>query len=55
MTAVLVLVGVLVVMMALVMYFLWQQSVELRAPRPPDPSLQLLQQEVDCRIRWRAW
>jgi len=47
MTAVLILVGVLVVMMAFVMYFLWQQSVELRAPRPPDPSLQLLQQQVD--------
>jgi DNA recombination protein RmuC len=47
MTALYVLVGVLVVLVVAVMILLVRQAAELRAPRPPDPSLQLLQQQVD--------
>jgi DNA recombination protein RmuC len=48
MTALQVLVGVLVVLVVVMMVLLVKQSAELRAPRPPDPSLQLLQQQVDA-------
>jgi len=47
MTALLVLLIVLVVLMVVVMVLLLRQSSELRAPRPPDPAVQLLQQQVD--------
>jgi DNA recombination protein RmuC len=47
MTALLVSVGVLVVLMVVVMVLLVRQSAELKAPRPADPALQLLQQQVD--------
>lgn len=47
MTALHVLLGVLVALVVVVVILLVRQSTELRAPRPPDPSLQLLQQRVD--------
>jgi len=47
MTALLVLVGVLVVLVIAVMILVLRQSAELRLPHPPDPSLQLLQHQVD--------
>lgn len=47
MTTLYVLVGVLVVLVVVMMALLVRQSAELRAPRPADPGLQLLQQQVD--------
>lgn len=47
MTALHVLVGVLVVLVVVVMVILLRQSAEIRAPRPADPALQLLHQQVD--------
>lgn len=47
MTALHVLVGFLVVLVIVEVVLLLRQSAELKAPRPPDPSLQLLQQQVD--------
>ncbi len=48
MTALQVLVGVLIVLVMVMMVLLVRQSAELRAPRPQDPALQLLQQQVDA-------
>jgi DNA recombination protein RmuC len=42
------LLGVLVVLVVVVLVVLTRQSSELRAPRPPDPSLQLLQGQVEA-------
>jgi DNA recombination protein RmuC len=47
MTALHVLVGFLIVLVIVEVVLLLRQSAELKAPRPPDPSLQLLQQQVD--------
>lgn len=47
MIALQVLVGLLLVLMVVVTVLVLRQSAALRAPRPPDPSLQLLQQQVD--------
>ncbi len=48
MTALDVLVAVVAMLLVVAIYLLWRQSIELRAPRPVDPSLQLLQQQVDA-------
>jgi DNA recombination protein RmuC len=48
MTGLQILLGVLVVLVVVVLVVLVRQSGELRAPRPPDPSLQLLQGQVDA-------
>lgn len=48
MTAVYVLISLLVVLVLAVMVLLLRQSAELGTPRPPDPSIQLLQQQVDA-------
>jgi DNA recombination protein RmuC len=47
MTALTILLTALVVLVFAVMVLLLRQSAELRAPRPQDPSLQLLNQHVD--------
>lgn len=47
-TALLILTGFLAVLVVLVLFNQARQSAELRTPRPPDPSLQLLQQQVDA-------
>lgn len=47
MTALGILVGILIVLVAGMIVLLLRQAGELRAPRPPDPALQLLQQQVD--------
>jgi DNA recombination protein RmuC len=47
MTALQLLVGLLVVLAAIVIFLLVRQSAALRAPRGPDPAVQLLQQQVD--------
>lgn len=48
MTGLEILVGALVVLMVVMLALVVRQSSELRAPRPPDPSLQLLQGQVDA-------
>jgi DNA recombination protein RmuC len=48
MTALEILVGVLVVLVGIAIFLLLRQASELRAPRAPDPGLQLLQQQVDA-------
>jgi DNA recombination protein RmuC len=48
MTGLEILVGILVVLMVVVLVLVVRQSSELRAPRPADPSLQLLQGQVDA-------
>ena len=47
MTTLAILSGVLVVLMIVVTILLLRQAAELRAPRPTDPALQLLQQQMD--------
>ena len=47
MTTLAILLGVLVVLMMGVTVLLVRQAAELRAPRPTDPALQLLQQQMD--------
>lgn len=47
MTALQLLVGLLVILVIVMIFLLVRQSGELRAPRPPDPSVQLLQQQLD--------
>jgi DNA recombination protein RmuC len=47
MTVLYVLVGLLVVLVIVMMVLMLRQSAELKAPRPPDPALPLLQQQVD--------
>jgi DNA recombination protein RmuC len=46
-TALVILTGVLTVLAVVILLNQMRQSGEARAPRPPDPSLQLLQQQVD--------
>jgi DNA recombination protein RmuC len=48
MTALEILVGLLAVLVGVMLYLLVRQSADLRAPRAPDPGLQLLQQQVDA-------
>ncbi len=48
MTALQVLVGVLVVLVIVMMVLLMRQSAELRAPKPQDPAVLLLQQQIDA-------
>ncbi len=48
MTTLQVLVGVLAFLVVVMMVLVVRHSGELRAPRPPDPSTQLLQQQVDA-------
>lgn len=48
MTALQVLVGLLVILVVAMMVLLVRQSAALHAPRPPDPSAQLLQQQLDA-------
>ena len=49
MTALTILLTALVVLVFAVMVLLLRQSAELRAPRPQDTSLQILNQHVDAR------
>lgn len=48
MTALEVLTGVVALLLVLLLVLLVRQSAEIRAPRPPDPSLQLVQQQMDA-------
>ncbi len=47
MTTLAILAGVLLLMVVVVIVLVVRQSAELRAPRPADPSIQLLHQQVD--------
>ena len=47
MTVLYILLGAVVVLVVVMLALMLRQAAELRAPRPPDPGLQLLQTQVD--------